>query len=206
MSRETEDDSEAPHPRATTVLFGQAAAEAALLTAYRGGRIPHAFLIVGPKGIGKATLAYRLARFVLAHPDPAAPDVVAAASLAVDAEHPVARRIAAQAQGDLLILERTLNDKGTLRQQIAVDDIRRTVSFFGSTAGEGGWRIAIVDSVDELNRSGANALLKVLEEPPERALLLLVSHSAARVPATLRSRCRIVTLRPLGAEDVAAAR
>jgi DNA polymerase III subunit delta' len=205
MSPQANDDSEAPHPRATTALFGQAHAEAALLAAYRGGRIPHAFLIVGPKGIGKATLAYRLARFVLAHPDPASPDVAAATSLAVDAEHPVARRVAAQAQGDLLILERTLNDKGTLRQQIAVDDIRRTVSFFGSTAGEGGWRIAIVDSVDELNRSGANALLKVLEEPPERALLLLVSHSAARVPATLRSRCRIVTLRPLTADDVAAA-
>jgi DNA polymerase-3 subunit delta' len=205
MSPQANDDSEAPHPRATTALFGQASAEAALLAAYRGGRIPHAFLIVGPKGIGKATLAYRLARFVLAHPNPASPDVAAATSLAVDPEHPVARRVAAQAQGDLLILERTLNDKGTLRQQIAVDDIRRTVSFFGSTAGEGGWRVAIVDSVDELNRSGANALLKVLEEPPERALLLLVSHSAARVAATLRSRCRIVTLRPLAADDVAAA-
>ncbi len=102
----------------------------------------------------------------------------------------MARRIAAQAQGDLLVLERTPNEKGVLRQQIAVDDVRRTVSFFGSTAGEGGWRIAIVDAVDELNRSSANALLKVLEEPPQRALLLLVSHSAARVPATLRSRCR----------------
>ena len=117
----------------------------------------------------------------------------------------MARRIAAQAQPDLLIIERTLNDKGVLHKQIAVEDIRKTVTFFGSTAGEGGWRIAIVDAVDELNRSGANALLKVLEEPPERALLLLVSHSAARVPATLRSRCRILTLRPLGESDVAAA-
>ena len=118
---------------------------------------------------------------------------------------PVARRIAAQAQPDLLVIERTLNDKGVLHKQIAVEDIRKTVTFFGSTAGEGGWRIAIVDAVDELNRSGANALLKILEEPPERALLLLVSHSAARVPATLRSRCRILTLRPLGEADVAAA-
>jgi DNA polymerase-3 subunit delta' len=176
-----------------------------LLAAYRSGRVPHAFLIVGPRGIGKATLAYRMARFVLAHPDPASRDVQAAASLAVDAKNPVARRIAAQAQPDLLVIERTLNDKGVLRNQIAVDDIRRTVSFFGSTAGEGGWRIAIVDAVDELNRSGANALLKVLEEPPQRALLLLVSHSAARVPATLRSRCRILSLRPLSETDVAAA-
>jgi DNA polymerase-3 subunit delta' len=113
--------------------------------------------------------------------------------------------IAVLAQGYLLIIDRTLNDKGVLHKQISVDDIRRTVAFFGSTAGEGGWRIAIVDAVDELNRSGANALLKVLEEPPQRALLLLVSHSAARVPATLRSRCRIVTLRPLAERDVAAA-
>jgi len=205
MSPQSDEETEASPPRATSVLFGHAEAEAALLSAYRGGRIPHAFLIVGPKGIGKATLAYRLARFVLAHPDPQAADVTKATSLAVDPDHPVARRIAAQAQGDLLILERTPNDKGVLRQQIAVDDVRRTVSFFGSTAGEGGWRIAIVDAVDELNRSGANALLKVLEEPPQRALLLLVSHSAARVPATLRSRCRIVTLRPLAEADVAAA-
>ena len=117
----------------------------------------------------------------------------------------MARRIAAQAQPDLLILERTFNDKGVLHKQIAVDDIRRTVAFFGSTAGEGGWRVAIVDAVDELNRAGANALLKVLEEPPQRALLLLVSHSAARVLPTLRSRCRILTLRPLADADVAQA-
>ena len=204
MSPQASEDTETPHPRATAVLFGHASAEAALLAAYRSGRIPHAFLIAGPKGIGKATLAYRLARFVLAHPDPAAPEVAKATSLAIDPEHPVARRIAAQAQPDFLILERTANEKGVLRQHIAVDDVRRSVAFFGSTAGEGGWRVAIVDAVDELNRFGANALLKILEEPPQRALLLLVSHSAARVLATLRSRCRIVTLRPLIETDVAA--
>jgi DNA polymerase III subunit delta' len=200
-----EENIEPPHPRSTTDLFGHAGAEAAFLAAYRGARVPHAFLIVGPKGIGKATLAYRMARFVLAHPDPAAAAVQKAKSLAVDVNDPVAHRIAAQGQGDLLILERTANEKGVLRQQISVDDVRRTISFFGSTAGEGGWRIAIVDAVDELNRSSANALLKVLEEPPERALLLLVSHAAARVPATLRSRCRVIILRPLAELDVAAA-
>src|ERR1700722_19149095 len=137
----SEDETEAQHPRATDVLFGHAEAEAALLGAYRSGRVPHAFLIVGPKGIGKATLAYRMARFVLAHPDPAAPEVAKAVSLAVDPEHPVARHIAAQGQPDLLILERTLNDKGVLHKQVAVENIRRTVAFFGSTAREGGWRI-----------------------------------------------------------------
>lgn len=193
-------------PRETSVLYGQAEAEHALLEAYRGRRFAHAWLITGPAGIGKATLAYRMARFVLAHPDSRAPAVQKATSLHVDADHPVARRIAAQAHGDLLVLERTINEKtNKLRQDIQVDDVRRTVTFFGSTAGEGGWRIAIVDSVDELNREGANALLKILEEPPRRAMLLLISHSAARVLPTIRSRCRLLALRPLPSADVARA-
>ena len=193
-------------PRETTVLHGHAEAERALLEAYRGRRFHHAWLIAGPAGIGKATLAYSMARFVLAHPDPRTPAVQRATSLHVDTDHPVARRIAAQAHGDLLVLERTVNEKtNKLRQDIQVDDVRRTVTFFGSTAGEGGWRVAIVDAVDELNREGANALLKILEEPPRRAVLLLVSHSAARVLPTIRSRCRLLTLRPLQASEVARA-
>jgi DNA polymerase-3 subunit delta' len=200
-----DDETEQPHPRATTAWFGHEAAERTLLDAYRGGRVPHAWLIGGPAGIGKATLAYRFARFVLAHPDPGAAAVQAAESLKVDPTHPVARRIAAQAQGDLLVLERTVGDTGKLRTRIAVGDVRRSVSFFGSTAGEGGWRIAVVDSVDELNKESANALLKVLEEPPVRALLLLVSHAPGRVLATIRSRCRVLPLRPLSSGDVARA-
>jgi DNA polymerase-3 subunit delta' len=196
-------DSTVVPPRANAELFGHRDAEQTLLEAYRTGRLPHAWLITGPPGIGKATLAYRMARFVLAHPDPHRPEVRSAASLRVAPDHPAARRIAAQAQPDLLVLTRTINEKtGKLRQDIAVDDVRRSVGFFGSTAGEGGWRIAIVDCVDELNSEGANALLKILEEPPERALLLLVSHSAGRVLPTIRSRCRLLPLRPLAAEDV----
>jgi len=206
VSQADDDEPEPPPPRQTIELYGHGEAEHALLEAYRGGRLPHAWLIGGPAGIGKATLAYRMARFVLAYPDPRAPQVVTAKSLHVDADHPVTRRVAAQSQGDLLVLERTINEKtGKLRQDIQVDDVRRTVTFFGSTPGEGGWRLAIVDAVDELNREGANALLKVLEEPPRRALLLLVSHSAARVLPTIRSRCRLLGLRPLSAADVAAA-
>ena len=200
------DGTEPPSPRETTVLYGHPDAEQALLAAYRSSRFAHAWLIAGPAGIGKATLAYRMARFMLAHPDPCAPSVLGAKSLHVDADHPVARRIAAQAQPDLLVLERTINEKtGKLRQDIQVDDVRRTVGFFGSTAGEGGWRIAIVDAVDELNPSGANALLKILEEPPRRAVLLLVNRSAARLLPTMRSRCRVLVLRPLDAADVARA-
>jgi DNA polymerase III subunit delta' len=206
MARQaSNDETDEAHPRATTVLCGHLQAEAALLAAFRSGRMPHAFLLAGPKGIGKATLAYRMARFVFAHPDPSARAVQSATSLTIDPEDLITRRIAARAQPDLLVIERTVNERGVLHKQIAVEDIRRTVPFFGSTAGEGGWRIAIVDAVDDLNRSGANALLKVLEEPPQRGLIVLVSHSAARVPATLRSRCRIVTLRPLDEGDVAAA-
>ena len=202
---ENDDVAEALHPRATFDLFGHAEAEQTLLDAYRSGHIPHAWLIGGERGIGKATLAFRLARFVLAHPDPAARDVQAAKSLSVPPEHPAARRIAAQAHGDLLVLERTLNDKGKLRQDIAVDDVRRAVPFFGSTAGEGGWRVAIVDAIDELNAAGANALLKIIEEPPPRSLLLLVSHAPGRALATIRSRCRRLALRPLDVDDIAKA-
>ncbi|HEY1364264.1 MAG TPA: DNA polymerase III subunit delta' [Xanthobacteraceae bacterium] len=197
---------EPPSPRQTFVLHGHPQAERTLLEAYRSARLPHAWLIAGPSGIGKATLAYRMARFVLANPDPRAPDVVRADSLHVAADYPAARRIAGQTHPDLLVLERTINEKtGKLRQDIQVEDVRRTVTFFGSTAGEGGWRLAIVDTVDELNPEGANALLKVLEEPPRRALLLLVNHSAARVLPTIRSRCRQLILRPLAAADVARA-
>jgi len=195
-------DDGARHPRETPALYGHAEAERALLDSYRGGRMPHAWLIGGPRGIGKATLAYRLARFVLAHPDPAAPEVQKATSLAVPEEHPVARRVANEAHGGLLALERRLNDKGRLSQDILVDDVRRLVPYFGSTSGEGGWRTAIFDSIDELNRSGANAILKLLEEPPERTLLLLVSHAPGRALPTIRSRCRRLDLRPLATKDV----
>jgi DNA polymerase-3 subunit delta' len=203
---DVDDEAVSPLPRETTVLFGHAEAERTLLDAYRSARAPHAWLIGGPPGIGKATLAYRLARFVLAHPDPKAPEVQSAQTLALPESHPVTHRIAAQGHPELLVLERQINEKtGKLYQDIRVEDVRRTVSFFGSTAGEGGWRIAIVDCVDELNRSSANALLKVLEEPPRRAMLLLVSHAPGRVLPTIRSRCRILTLRPLTAEDTARA-
>jgi DNA polymerase-3 subunit delta' len=192
-----------PHPRETNALFGHAGAERALLDAYRSGRLPHAWLIGGPAGIGKATLVYRMARFVLAHPDPAVPAVQSATSLALDPSHPTVRRIARQAHPDLLVLERVINSEtGKLFTVIRVDDVRRTIPFFGSTAGEGGWRVCIVDTADELNDSSANALLKLLEEPPPRALFLILSHVPGRLLPTIRSRCRRLDLRPLDLADV----
>ena len=197
---------EAPHPRETTVWFGHAEAERTLLEAFRSGRVPHAWLIGGEPGVGKATLAYRMARFVLANPDPRAPAVQAARSLAIAADHPVARRVAAQSHSDLLVLERTPGPTGALRTVITVDEVRHTVSFFGSTAGEGGWRVCVVDTADELQQPQAsNALLKVLEEPPPRALFLIASHAPGRLLATIRSRCRKLMLRPLAEADVAKA-
>ncbi len=191
-----------PPPRETTNLFGHREAEMALLNAYRSGRIPHAWLIGGAQGIGKATLAYRMARFVLAHHDPLSATVQRADSLNVDPSDPTARRIAAEAHGGLLVLQRTANDKGVMRTVITVDETRETIGFFGSTAAAEGWRVCIVDTVDELNPNAANALLKTLEEPPRQSLFLLVSHAPGRVLPTILSRCRRLPLRPLATEDV----
>jgi DNA polymerase-3 subunit delta' len=201
-ARQVEASIAAIHPRETTDLFGHRDAEMALLNAYRSGRIPHAWLIGGAQGIGKATLAYRMARFVLAHRNPLASDVQRAENLAVDPTDPVARHIASGAHGGLLALERSLNDKGVLRTVITVDETRETIPFFGSTAAVEGWRVCIVDTVDELNPNAANALLKILEEPPQQSLFLLVSHAPARVLPTIQSRCRKLPLRPLAVEDV----
>jgi len=178
-ARQVEPQIAVVHPRETTALTGHREAEMALLNAYRSGRIPHAWLIGGAQGIGKATMAYRMARFVLAHRDPLAADVQNAETLRVDPSDPVARHVAAGAHGGLL-----------------------TLSFFGSTAAVEGWRVCIVDTVDELNPSAANALLKILEEPPRQSLFLLVSHAPARVLPTIQSRCRKLALRPLAASDV----
>src|SRR6266853_123432 len=184
-ARQVEPQIAAVHPRETSILAGYREAEAALLNAYHSGRIPHAWLIGGPQGIGKATLAYRMARFVLAHRNPTASDVQGAETLWVDPSEPVARHVAAGAHGGLLALERTLNDRGVMRTVITVDETRETISFFGSTAAVEGWRVCIVDTVDELNPNAANALLKILEEPPRQSLFLLVSHAPARVLPTL---------------------
>ncbi|XUM21152.1 DNA polymerase III subunit delta' [Bradyrhizobium oligotrophicum S58] len=204
-ARKVEPEIAVRHPRETTALFGHREAEAALLSAYRSGRMAHAWLIGGPQGIGKATLAYRMARFVLAHRDPTTPEVRAADSLYVEAEDHVARLIASEAHGGLLTLERSANDKGVLRTVITVDETRETISFFGSTAAVDGWRVCIVDTVDELNPNAANALLKILEEPPQQSLFLLVSHAPARVLATIKSRCRRLSLRALSTDDVVSA-
>lgn len=195
----------APHPRETNAWFGHEAAEQSLLDAYRGARMPHAWLIGGPQGIGKATLAYRAARFVLAHPDPGSPGVKSAQSLALPPDHRIARLVAAQGHPDLLVLDRRADDEGKVPTVIPVERVRKLLAFLGSTPREAGWRVVIVDSADELNVQGANTMLKLVEEPPQRALILIVSHAPGRLLATIRSRCRRLALRPLPASDVARA-
>ncbi|MCY4407885.1 MAG: DNA polymerase III subunit delta', partial [Rhodospirillaceae bacterium] len=181
-----------PPPRENPHLVGHEPAAGALVEAWGSGRLAHAWLIAGPRGIGKATLAYRFARFVLAGKE-------GIDGLTMAPEHPVFRRIAAGGHSDLAVIERGLGDRGRLRAEIVVDDVRKANAFLSLTAGEGGWRVVIVDAADEMNRNAANALLKRLEEPPSRVLFLLVSHAPSRMPATLRSRCRLLSLAPLPA-------
>src|SRR5260370_26807712 len=147
-ARQVEPQIAAVHPRETGILAGHREAEAALLNAYGSGRIPHAWLIGGAQGIGKATLAYRMARFVLAHRDPGAASVLSAKTLALDPSDAVVRHVAAGAHGGLLTLERTLNDKGVMRTVITVDETRETISFFGSTPALEGWRGFFVGTRD----------------------------------------------------------
>ncbi|MCG7519082.1 DNA polymerase III subunit delta' [Ruegeria sp. Ofav3-42] len=199
----------APHPRETQRLFGQDSAEQAFMSAYTSERLHHGWLITGPRGVGKATLAWRIARFLLATPPieddglfgaPPPPD-----SLEIDPDHPVAHRIQAGAEPGLASITRSLNDQGRLRNEIVVDDIRKLGKFFGLSSTDGGRRVVIVDSADEMNVSAANALLKMLEEPPARTTLLLISHQPSRLLPTIRSRCRTLRLSPLGPEDMQAA-
>ncbi|ACB95168.1 DNA polymerase III subunit delta' [Beijerinckia indica] len=193
------------HPRETYALIGHEAAEASLLAAYRGNVLPQAILLGGPMGIGKATLAWRLARFLLAHPAPHAPEVTAATTLHVPQTHPISHQIASLAHPDLVLLRREWNERGKkFFSEIRVDDVRRTTHLFQQAAGAGGYRIAIIDSVEDLNASGANALLKLIEEPPPRSLFLLISHRPGHVLPTLRSRCRLMSLKPLSDEALAA--
>ena len=186
----------APEPRANPLLLGHESAEATLLEALRSGRMHHAWLITGPDGVGKATLAYRFARRLLA-------GVPEMDTLALDPAHPVFRRVAAGSHADLLSVERAYDDKRKrMRTQIAVDDVRRISGFMSLTPAEGGWRVVVVDGAEELNQASANALLKVLEEPPPRAVLLLVCGAPGRLLPTIRSRCRRLRLDPLGQEPM----
>jgi len=184
----------APAPRENPRLIGHDGAERAILDALRGGRLHHAWLITGPEGVGKATLAYRFARRLLAG---------GAETLDLDPSHLVFRRVAAGTHADLLTIEREWDEKKKrLKKNIAAEAVREIPGFLHLTPAEGGWRVVIVDGAEDMNAHSANALLKVLEEPPARAVLMLISATPGRLLPTIRSRCRMLALSPLADADM----
>ncbi len=191
-----EDDQGPPRPRRNPDLFGHQAAEETVATAWASGRFPHAWLICGPQGIGKATLAYRMARWVLAGGDGGQGaglfGETAADGLYLSPEVGTFRRIVSGGHPDFRALERPEG-----KTSIPVDDVRGILGFVHQTPAESAWKAIVIDSADELNTSGANAILKALEEPPPHTLFLLVSHAPGRLLPTIRSRCRKLTLSPL---------
>ncbi|MBW7055663.1 DNA polymerase III subunit delta' [Paracoccus bogoriensis] len=187
----------APHPREARRVLGHDAARRDFVSAARGGRLHHAWLLCGPRGVGKATLAWAIAKWVLSG--------MASDDLTSDPESPETRRVLALSEPRLTVIRRPWDDKaGRLSAQITVDEIRRLLSFFHMSAAEGGHRVAIIDAADDMNTAAANALLKVLEEPPARTLILLVAHQPSGLLPTIRSRCRTLRLSPLAAPQMGA--
>ena len=190
----------APHPRETPQVFGQSKAEADFLEAFGAGRLHSGWLITGPRGVGKATLAWKIATFLLAAPEAG---LFGEPSLTVDPDHPDARLIQAGAHPRLSLIRRPWDDKTKkLKSEITVDAVRSLKSFFHMSAADGGRRVVIVDAADELNRNAANAILKELEEPPENCTILLIAHQPSRLLPTIRSRCRELRCARLSADDL----
>ncbi|MBK8175734.1 MAG: DNA polymerase III subunit delta' [Rhodospirillales bacterium] len=187
----------APHPRSSPDLIGHDAAWARVSRWIERDQLPQALLICGPRGIGKATLAYRVARVLLGGARGGGLAGTGSADGGAQ-ETQESRWIVSATHPDLLSIERAFDEtRGRIRAEIIVDDVRRIATFLSSSPAMGGWRLVIVDSADEMNRNAANALLKTLEEPSDKCLILLIAHRPALVSATIRSRCRRLLLQPL---------
>jgi len=192
-----------PPPWRNDRLVGHEQAERTMLAAQQSGRLHHAWLLTGPRGIGKATLAWRFARFLLAGQDQGGLFGGGPESLDVPADAPGRHLVDARSHPDLFHLRRSLNrDTGRMRAEIAVDDVRDLGGFMHMTPAMGKARVAIVDAADEMNRNSANAVLKILEEPPPNAVLLIVAHAPGRLLPTIRSRCRRLAMQPLSEDTV----
>ncbi len=196
-------------PRQVERVFGHDEAAAEFLSSLHSGRLQHAWLLVGPEGVGKATLSYRLARTVLSqefsqeNTHGGTQDHIAGGSEDVPPDHPVFRKVAGLAHPNLLLIRRSWIEKSKRYSQwIGVDEVRRLRAFLGSTAGEGVWRVVIVDRADQLNQNAANALLKALEEPPPNTVFLLVASAEGRLPVTIRSRTRVLRLSALNEDSL----
>ncbi len=169
------------------MIVGQTRAVEQFAAAWASRKLHHAWILAGPRGVGKATFAHAAARRVLAE---AAGPAFALPGIETDDAHPIVKLVEAGSHPDMRRLERAVNDKGNLNRNIKVDQIRDLGEFMSMTAALSPWRVAVIDTVDELEASGANALLKMLEEPPSNTLFFLVSHAPGRLLATIRSRCR----------------
>jgi DNA polymerase-3 subunit delta' len=189
-----------PEPSETPRLVGHAQVAAMLAAAYRTGKLPHALILAGPLGIGKATLAFHLAHHLLKHPDfRTAPDTLAAP----DPASSLFRQIATGAHPSVLHLTRPANDKTkSFKTVLTVDEIRKVSRFLSMTSHDGSYRIVIVDPADDMNINAANALLKSLEEPPARTLFVLIVHAPGSLLPTIRSRCQMVRLAPLANDEL----
>ncbi len=203
---EIEDATETgPQPRSTHDLTGHGHAEKQILDAWMSGRFHHAWLIAGPRGIGKATFAYRVARFLLSGPKPGSEGLFGgepATSLAKGPDQSASILLASGAHDGFRLLERSINRlSGKMRTQIAIEQVRELGDFFG-LSHDGAWRVILIDPAEELNRNAANALLKMLEEPPANCCFLLVTHMPGKLLPTIRSRCRRIDLAPLSDADV----
>lgn len=189
-----------PHPRETRELFGHVEAQAVLAEAYASGRMHHAWLVTGTEGIGKATLAYKAARAILALDDERG---MFSQGLDIEAGGPTSRQILAQSHPGLLVLRRTWDFKTKrLGTVVSVDEVRRLRAFLTLSAGDQGWRVVILDTADDMNASAANAVLKSLEEPPPRTVFFILSSAPGSLLPTIRSRCRTLPLQPLASEDL----
>jgi DNA polymerase III subunit delta' len=189
-----------PHPRETRALYGHEGAQSIFAEALAGDRMHHAWLLSGPTGIGKATLAYQVARAALAQPDER--DLFGQ-GLAIVPDARTDRQVQALSHPALFIVRRPYDQKTKrFAQIIPIDEVRRLKGFLALSSIGQGRRVVIVDSADELNLNAANALLKSLEEPPARTIFLIMTSAPGRLLATIRSRCRVITMGPLQESDL----